>query len=297
MTWKPDICIHHFPCDDGFAAAWVVNRKWPGEVLFAGRNYGQPLDIDLAGKDVLIADFSFKPDVLAAMADEARSIFILDHHKTAAEDLAHVSVFQGSVKTAGEAVSYLDHGDPAVFATFDMEQCGAELTWAFCFPDDPAPKLIRHIAERDLWVKHPHEHTRPLSLLLRSFPYEFEVWDDLMRAFDDIGGDRANVLAEAHAIERFYDRKIAEVCDAAVPGRIGPHLVPVVNAPWFMASDVGHELLQRDSSAAFAAVWYHSFGARTYSLRSEDGREDVSKVARQFGGGGHRNAAGFRVPA
>jgi nanoRNase/pAp phosphatase (c-di-AMP/oligoRNAs hydrolase) len=34
-----------------------------------------------------------------------------------------------------------------------------------------------------------------------------------------------------------------------------------------------------------------------YSLRSEDSREDVSEVAKQFGGGGHRNAAGYQIGA
>ena len=33
----------------------------------------------------------------------------------------------------------------------------------------------------------------------------------------------------------------------------------------------------------------------TYSLRSMDDRMDVSEIAKDNGGGGHRNAAGFRV--
>lgn len=31
-------------------------------------------------------------------------------------------------------------------------------------------------------------------------------------------------------------------------------------------------------------------------MDDDDLRQDVSEVARMFGGGGHRNAAGFRVP-
>ena len=34
-------------------------------------------------------------------------------------------------------------------------------------------------------------------------------------------------------------------------------------------------------------------GKREWSLRSDDSRLDVSLVAQQYGGGGHRNAAGF----
>jgi phosphoesterase RecJ-like protein len=34
-------------------------------------------------------------------------------------------------------------------------------------------------------------------------------------------------------------------------------------------------------------------GRRKVSLRATDGRVDVSRIAREFGGGGHRQAAGF----
>lgn len=84
MTWKPDICLHHFPCDDGFASAWIVKRKWPACECI-GVNYGQPFpEIDIRDKRILVADFSYSPKVLGClMVKGADSIVILDHHKTA----------------------------------------------------------------------------------------------------------------------------------------------------------------------------------------------------------------------
>ena len=37
-------------------------------------------------------------------------------------------------------------------------------------------------------------------------------------------------------------------------------------------------------------------GMRKVSLRATDGRVDVSRIAREFGGGGHPQAAGFATP-
>ena len=37
-------------------------------------------------------------------------------------------------------------------------------------------------------------------------------------------------------------------------------------------------------------------GLRKVSLRATDGRVDVSRIAREFGGGGHPQAAGFSTP-
>ena len=84
---RPDICIYHGNCADGFTAAWAVWRMFGDDVEFVPGVYGhEPPDV--AGKHVLMVDFSFKRAVLETMATSAKSIVILDHHKTAAEDLA-----------------------------------------------------------------------------------------------------------------------------------------------------------------------------------------------------------------
>jgi nanoRNase/pAp phosphatase (c-di-AMP/oligoRNAs hydrolase) len=46
----------------------------------------------------------------------------------------------------------------------------------------------------------------------------------------------------------------------------------------------------------FAACYWDTPDGRFFSLRSSDAGEDVSAIAQQYGGGGHRNAAGFSVP-
>lgn len=301
--WKPDIFIYHFPCDDGFASAWIVRRKWP-DVVMAPTNYGQMFpDVDYRGKNVLIADFSYKPDAISElmMTFGARSIVMLDHHKTAAADLKDFNVEMcGDAKFAAVDVdgAFRDMAEldrPQVLARFDMERSGASLTWEFCFPDEPMPWLIRHVEDRDLW-RMVLPNTRKISLLLRSYPYDFDVWTKLCESND--AQSRTSVLADATSIERFYDQKLAEIVPTATLKTIGKWKnVPTAHAPYAFASDVAHELLKVHPDAPFAAVVVDAYGGRTYSLRSEDSRQDVSEVARQFGGGGDRNAAGFRVPA
>lgn len=301
MTWTPDICIYHFPCDDGFASAWVARKRWP-DIVMAPTNYGQPFpDVDFRGKNVLIADFSYKPDAVSElmMSYGARSIVMLDHHKTAQADLAafKVDMALGEKFFAGEIDGMLrdcaELNRPAVVAHFDMERSGAALTWEFCFFGAP-PAFIEMIEDRDLW-RMKLQNTRAFSLYLRSFDYDFAVWDAVA---DRMRDNTSNVLNEARAIERFYDRKIAEMLPTATIKSIGQWKgVPVAHAPYAFASDLANEMLKAHPQAPFAAVVVDSYGARTYSLRSTDDRQDVSEVARSFGGGGHRNAAGFRVPA
>lgn len=296
--WKPDVCLYHFPCDDGFASAWVARRKWP-DVVMAPTNYGRMFpDIDYRGKNILIADFSYKPDAISELMVSfgARSIVMLDHHKTAEADLGDFKIeICGNAKftAADVAGCFSDMAElhrPKVLARFDMQRSGAALTWEFCFPDEPMPTLIAAIEDRDLW-RFAIPDTRAISLLLKSYPYDFDIWDRLI-------ADGAVPAAErGREIERFYDQKIAEIVPTAILKDIGKWKgVPTAHAPYAFASDLAHELLKAYPAAPFAAVVVDAYGGRTYSLRSEDGRQDVSEVAKTFGGGGHRNAAGFRVP-
>jgi len=56
---------------------------------------------DVTGKDVILVDFSYKRPILDKMKQEANSILILDHHKTAMEDLQG---FEGAVLIWKEVV-------------------------------------------------------------------------------------------------------------------------------------------------------------------------------------------------
>jgi len=82
------ICIYHGNCADGFTAAWAVWRALGDAVEFVPGIYGAAPP-DVAGADVIMVDFSYKRPVLDALADRARSVLALDHHKTA-EELAWI---------------------------------------------------------------------------------------------------------------------------------------------------------------------------------------------------------------
>ena len=61
-----------------------------------------------------------------------------------------------------------------------------------------------------------------------------------------------------------------------------------------MSSEAGNVMAE---SEPFAACYLDTADSRVFSLRSRrEGGVDVAKIAESDGGGGHRNAAGFRVP-
>lgn len=259
------LCIYHGNCADGFGAAWALRQAIP-EAEFYPATYQEPPP-DVSERRVIMVDFSYKRLMLLDMADKAETILILDHHKSSKEDLIDL---------------------PAnVVAVFDMERSGAMMTWQHLFPGVPPPRLLEHIQDRDLW-RFALPGTREIMANVFSYPYDFDVWDMLMAT------DVETMRVGGEAIERKHHKDIADLVKITrIRMIIGGFDVPVANIPHMMSSDAGHLMAQGEP---FAACYWDTPDGRVFSLRSSNEGQDVSAIAKQYGGGGHRNAAGFKVP-
>lgn len=298
MNYTPDMVIYHSDCADGFGAAWACWMRWRDNCQYVPAGYGQAPP-DVSGKHVLIVDFSYKRDILREMGGQAKSIIILDHHKTSQADLADWAIddVSGEFWAGDDPMKYVlvndEYVGQPIAALFDMECSGARMAWDFCHENE-APNLIQLIEDRDLW-RFQFDETKPFGLWLRSEPFDFERWEIIAQEMAD-GRGSMRIMAEAHAIQRFFDQKVEEIAKLSRVGVVAGYEVPICNCPPMFASEVGHWLLENYTDAPFVACYSDHDKARGWSLRSQDHRIDVSEVARQFGGGGHRNAAGFGVP-
>jgi len=287
------LCIYHGNCADGFGSAWAVRHALGDNVEFhAGVHQDPPPDV--AGRDVVMVDFSYKADVLHEMGLKATTILILDHHKTAAEDLSkYPPPLEGEYNPNAMYDWARDCNAPnAIHALFDMERSGAGITWDYFHPGQPRPRLIDHIEDRDLW-RFALPGTRQIQAAVFSYPYDFEVWDKLMDSFDEFGGTQ--LLQEGSAIERKHHKDIAELVKVVtINMTIDGHVVPMANLPYTLTSDAGHLLCGNDGQ--FAGCYWDTPEGRVFSLRSRNDGADVGEIAKKYGGGGHKHASGFRIP-
>lgn len=296
MSYQPDVLIYHDNCDDGFAAAWTVHKKWGDAVQYIPSNYGRPMPTwNGQARDVLIADFSLPEDQCQAIVEAGSRILMLDHHKTAKEALARMPhTERPTIKNVGQKYD-LTAGSwhCQVLVEFDMERSGARMAWDFCFPGEETPELILAVEDRDLW-RFNRPDTKLVSMYLRSLDRKFDQWDAAAALYSD---DPDRFLSEARAIKRFYDLRVKSICNnAGTQHFMGHDGVAVTYAcPYDFVSETCHTLLDIYPDAPFAVAVIQNQQGITYSLRSRDDRVDVSQIASANGGGGHRNAAGFRV--
>lgn len=305
MTTPKPLCIYHGGCADGFTAAWAVWKRF-GETFDYHPGVYQNPPPDVAGRDVVIVDFSYKRDVLQSMLQsgdvhQANTILILDHHKSAAEDLAGLNRpreggFDVSANYDPETWrrAWEDWADWPVRAIFDMNRSGAGLAWDFFHPGKPRPELVSYVEDRDLWrFKLPA--SREVNAFVFAHAYDFATWDELASKCDR---DMEGVRKAGAAIERKHHKDVAElVAENAYTMKIGGIVVPVCNLPKTLTSDAGALMcngLNGEFKPAFAACYWDTPEGRVFSLRSI-GDFDVSAIAAQYGGGGHKNAAGFRL--
>lgn len=296
--WKPDVCVYHGGCDDGFGAAWAVWMRWGDAVTYIPGSYGGTnWPAGMHGKNVLFVDFSLKrPQMIEFVnggltGEIPKSVVVLDHHKTAEAELADWS----SPRLRWEDVpllaakAFTETGYPIV-AQFDMNKSGARLAWEFAHPGSDVPHLLKYVEDRDLW-RFALSGTAEVSAALRSHTQDFETWTRL-------AGDVGSVRKEGEALLRAHMKVVRQCCENAYTDVVSDYRVPMVNVPYHYASDCANELLKAHPNAPFAAAWFlRGDGQVQFSLRSEDGRVDVSEIAKRYGGGGHRNAAGFQIPA
>jgi uncharacterized protein len=267
---KP-LCIYHGLCADGFTAAWVVWKFYgEGNVDFHAATHGNPPP-EVDDREVCIVDFSYPRPIMEEMARHARKLTVIDHHITAAQ-----------------ALEGLIRNDGMVDGVFDMDKAGCLLTWEWFFKDRQAPQALLAVNDRDLW-KFELPYTREIFSALTSYPYDFAVWDTLME------DDRFESLRqEGGALERKQQKDIAETVAAGSHLiTIAGHTVPACNVPPPWASDAGHIMAQ---GHPFAACFWIDGDKIAFSLRSTPEGIDVSEIAKQFGGGGHQHAAGFKLP-
>ncbi len=226
------LCIYHGNCQDGFGAAWAVRHALGDDVEFFPGVY-QDAPPDVTGRDVVLVDFSYKRAVLAAMGNSARLLLVLDHHKSAADDLAGFPALPPEIEIWTSANQY--SGLP--FVLFDMERSGAGMAWDYFHAHLPRPILIDHIEDRDLW-RFRHDKTRAISAALFSHPYDFELWDQLM-----LPSSIGELAVEGRAILRKHDQDIANLLPVVQRQMIiGGNEVPVACLPMTLTSDAGHKM-------------------------------------------------------
>lgn len=270
------VCFYHIGCPDGFAAAWSVRRAWGGEGRYVARSHDDLLPLEeLEDALVVFVDIAVDNPQLRALSEVASHIILLDHHVSAKLR------YQSDLET----VNRLEDAGHEIY--FDLDHSGAVLAWHHFHPDAAPPALLDYVEDQDLW-NWKLVGSEEVNAAIASYPREFEVWDALAQRSPE------DLMREGEPIVRANKLEVRRAIRKTQPILIGGKRLEAVNAT-FNRSAIGHELAKR---MAFGPAWgcvYRVSGDQVHATLYSIGDLDVSEIATQLGGGGHRNAAGFTV--
>ena len=274
MSQKP-LVIYHKGCADGIAAAWCFWKQYGDSYEYHPGVYNEPPP-DIFNRDVFMVDFSYKHEIMAMICQYANKVVLLDHHKSALEDLWDLANLQN-----------FDMSN----ATF--EKSGAMIAWDYvknvAKHKRKLPALLQHIQDRDLW-KFELPHTKEIMLAVFSYESSISSYDKLLSLTNN---GLKGLIKEGAVIERKFNKDLEDnirQCSRMV--EIGGYTVPVANMNGMYASEAGNKMSENHP---FAGIYYDTAKHRVFSLRSRESGIDVSVIAASYGGGGHKHAAGFKV--
>ena len=270
------ICFYHAGCPDGFGAAWAVRHAWGDDGIYRPCGHEDVLDArDYQGDLVVFADIAPSNENLLDLTETAGRLVVLDHHVSARDRCEADPAIARAVQQRGHHV------------LFDLDHSGATLAWGHFAPDAPIPNLLRYIEDQDLW-RWALPESAAVNAAIGAYPRTFESWDELAeRPVEDLAREGAPIARSNRA-------EVERALKLAHPVALGSRRVEAVNSA-HLRSTIGHELASRARFGEAIGLVYRLVGNRVFVSLYSVGELNVAETASEYGGGGHRNAAGFTL--
>lgn len=275
-------CFYHKSDLDGICSGAIIKYKYP-ECEMIGVDYGDdinPLDhIDL-GKECYVVDFAFSSEIMEKLFYKTHLIWI-DHHKSSFDIVNKINNSHGIVGTT-------------IHGKREIGKAGCELTWEYLFPEREMPEAIQLLGRYDVW-----DNSAEWCWENRTLPFQYGM-KSLNRSVDSKFWHL--LFSDNRQINKIVDKGILILVYQKEQNK------KILENNYFEREFQGLKAIclnnQVYNSQVFDSLWdedkYDIMICFAYtgkhwkvSLYSTKDSVDCSELAKEFGGGGHKGAAGF----
>lgn len=290
------LIITHANCVDGCCSCAILKEKYKEDAKYLEVDYADAdpayperyskfiSEVENIGDgEVIMADICLKKEIVDMFISKNNEVTIIDHHAT--------------VKPIIDDLRTLKEKNPNIKLNIifsdDNKESGAMLTWKYVNPQVSPPLLVTLVEDYDLW-KFMYSETKPFHAKLldngkqpKDYPKEFFL--ELLYDENKLKG----LIKKGKDIYDSYIQLLNDYADKSEEVVLDEKKGLMVNAPMKYRSDLGDIVNQK--SGTFALIWEEqNDGIVSCSLRSQKGF-NVKEMAEKMGGGGHDNAAAFRM--
>jgi uncharacterized protein len=279
----------------------ITSTHKSNKLHFFGYNYGDTIP-DLSDYDkVIMVDVSFSNEEMLNLANKLGASFIwIDHHQPKINEVSKY-LFENKAPTIDGLITI--EGRPV--------KAACELTWEYFFPDKPMPKIVRLLGRYDCFG---HKGTKE-ELKVLQFQYgarsaigSYKSAYDFLVSSSAHDEDIDNILEMGKSIYQYLYTEAKQAYENGFVISFDYYTEPT------LGNEDGYKRLhfitfnkERFNPINFG-IDYHKDGYDgaacfhitkdkqvAFSLYNDNEEVDCSVIAKQFGGGGHKGAAGFRL--
>lgn len=291
---KFNYIIYHHKCIDGFSGFYLFlkTNKWKSKpIVYPDFPFSNKCPPNIDGKNVIVIDVAYKPKIIKQIADKAKKLLFIDHHKTIINDINNLNL-----KYPHKIV-------------YDVNECGASLVWKYFFKNKKKPLFLKYIRDNDLGIWEFKNTFNLISSIEVNYPRNPDIktlkkWDDLLieknikkliekgRIYNEY---KKYIINNTKPIFKYFPSNKFVNKKNSIINKKGKYKVAVVMYGCPDISIVGKTIMEK-TNVDFCLIWRYNIKNKLYTISLRSTYIDVGEIAKIFGGGGHKLAAGFSLP-
>jgi oligoribonuclease NrnB/cAMP/cGMP phosphodiesterase (DHH superfamily) len=268
------IAFYHSADLDGHCSGAIIKYKHPDCELYP-INYGDefPWEAITACDTVYMVDFSLQPwsDMERLISMLGFNLIWIDHHIT--------------------AIGQYTRCKKQCIAVLDPNKAACELVWKNMFPSFYMPYAVRLLGRYDVWDLKADPNIIPLQYGLRLYEtdpnIDMSLWNMIFEDFTI-----TDYLKEGRVVEKYCEMENKKLCDRAAYETVFEGSKVLVINSVMKGSQIFNSIWD-NTKYDFMIVFGWIKDKWSVSLYTDKKGVDVSKIAMKYGGGGHKQAAGF----
>lgn len=271
-------CVYHDVDFDGKCSAAIIKRSIANCQLI-GMDYGRefPWDKIPAGTVVYMVDFSLPIKDMVTLAT-SNKLYWIDHHITAIQEANRWDLDQ-----------LLEYRNTCV------DKAACELVWEHVNGSSFCPKGVSLLGRYDVWDHSFDEDVLPYQMGLRTHSNtgpDSYIWNKIFT--NDLNFYEKTVNAGNYILKYEIEKNkiIAQGCK--IEGTLSDKYNTVALNISLASSKVFDAVWDSSKYELMMAFVFYDNQYRV-SLYSDSDSLNVGEIAKSFGGGGHKNAAGFVI--
>lgn len=275
-------CFYHSADLDGHCSGAIIKNLHP-ECEMIGINYGQEFPFDTVAKDeiVYMVDFCLQPFDLMEKLNSICQLIWIDHHKTAIDE----AYDKGFIARGGQLIR--------------DGMAGCELVWEYEYQHQKTVnKAVYLLGRYDVW-DHSDPETLPFQYGMRMIGDTLpgsEIWKELFNNNDLT----SEIITTGKIVIEYERQQNIKFCRAysfeTAIEKDGQSLSAICINRGLTNSQIFDSVYnpeKHDLMITFCRLKPPA-GKWTVSLYSTKNEIDCGTIAKSFGGGGHKGAAGFQ---